>query len=149
MRISDWSSDVCSSDLLDHGQDARYTGAMGMVVYLFALALIGAVMPLAYDQVATLLGRLWDWWNGIGGDGQGVVIAGLLAFVGVPWTLRENARRQREMVEQAAALQREALLQKFDNERRLAGVRAAVLMRADAVARPFPKRRGSGAGQRG
>src|SRR3546814_19171940 len=111
MRISDWSSDVCSSDLLDHGQDARYTGAMGMVVYLFALALIGAVMPLAYDQVATLLGRLWDWWNGIGGDGQGVVIAGLLAFVGVPWTLRENARRQREMVEAAPALQREARLQ--------------------------------------
>src|SRR3546814_21111409 len=60
---------------LDHGQDARYTGAMGMVVYLFALALIGAVMPLAYDQVATLLGRLGDWWNGIGGGGQGVVIA--------------------------------------------------------------------------
>src|SRR3546814_12194527 len=90
MRISDWSSDVCSSDLL------------------------------------------WDWWNGIGGDGQGVVIAGLLAFVGVPWTLRENARRQREMVEHAAALQREALLQKFDNERRLEGVWAAVIMREDA-----------------
>src|SRR3546814_6029952 len=99
---------------------------MGMVVYLFALALIGAVMPLAYDQVATLLGRLWDRWNGIGGDGQGVVIAGLLAFVGVPWTPRENARRQPEMVEHPAALQREALLQKFDNERRLETGRATV-----------------------
>src|SRR3546814_12605344 len=110
---------------------------MGMVVYLFALALIGAVMPLAYDQVATLLGRLWDWWNGIGGDGQGVALAGLLAFVGVHWTLRETARRQRGMVEHPPALQRAALLQKFDTARRLEGVRAAVLLQAEPVARPF------------
>src|SRR3546814_16635008 len=41
------------------------------------------------------------------------------------------------MVEHAGALQREALLQKFDNERRLEGVRAAVLMREDAVASQF------------
>src|SRR3546814_4291306 len=59
MRISDWSSDVCSSDLLaeDHGVLVALYGAAAVQ---FASALIGYVRPLVQTGEQNLdLQNLW------------------------------------------------------------------------------------------
>src|SRR3546814_501719 len=66
MRISDWSSDVCSSDLFAAAREARRPLIFGqliiMVVYLPIFALTGVegrmFHPMAFTVVIALLGAM-------------------------------------------------------------------------------------------
>src|SRR3546814_1390132 len=55
MRISDWSSDVCSSDLMFYGQknmrNAKIAGGVGAVLILVA-AVLFATRPDAHAEIA-------------------------------------------------------------------------------------------------
>src|SRR3546814_78565 len=50
MRISDWSSDVCSSDLMRARGDLRYHAAIGPVLGFLPRDAVRADAPLAVDK---------------------------------------------------------------------------------------------------
>src|SRR3546814_4197717 len=74
MRISDWSSDVCSSDLIGHVAQGRLARGIALVSAMdpallaavqamaraYGLAVLGSIeKPLTVEKLRTLLGN-WD-----------------------------------------------------------------------------------------
>lgn len=104
------------------------------------VGLIGFAMPRLFPEIEAaasicLAGILWlrnitvdfgstlytliQW---LGGDGVSVIVAGLLAFAGIPWTLKNNAR-----------LQREAIQQQYENQAKLESIRFVMERRSQII----------------
>src|SRR3546814_11318458 len=71
MRISDWSSDVCSSDLLDH--PAETVGLVRLGVHIEALVVLRPGVPALADGVALVVALL-----GMAVEGAGEVAVKVL-----------------------------------------------------------------------
>src|SRR3546814_14794593 len=67
MRISDWSSDVCSSDLLIGTVSSAAKRMVRVALVLAVLAIweilpaLGLVDPFFTSRPSLILARLWDW----------------------------------------------------------------------------------------
>lgn len=59
---------------------------------------MGGIAPFAWPVVCAFSVWVFEAFISLGGEGQGVAIAGLLAFVGIPLTLWWNGRQQRLLI---------------------------------------------------
>src|SRR3546814_2430252 len=87
MRISDWSSDVCSSDLPDR-RVLALTGDAELLMGVGSLATIGVRRPKNLAVVVLDNGRFGETGGQVSHTAEGVDIAGIAESCGVPVVCR-------------------------------------------------------------